>query len=315
MRLEGNKSDGKELIALCKTHYEHDHLELNRIHEFRQNYVPAKALWWYTRNSFVYKVLNMALRRQDIHILFLFRSFICDVRDCLKTLNSSQSMDKFCAYRGQLMSNQEISILQNSIGQFICVSSFLSTTIRRDTALFFLGEGQPDNNLQRVLFEIDVDGKRIHQNNTKTFADIKEYSDFNDEGEVLFMLGSIFRLKSIRLSSEKIWVIQMNLCNDDEHDLKEVLEQMGKQNGKGPTNLRSLGKLLWMMGELELSEKYYCRLINQLPGNGFWLEVLYEDLTRITSQNRRYDESLIWQKKLNELESKSSLNNNKKQSK
>lgn len=310
MRLDDDK---KELIDYCKAQYEYDHQELGRVYEFQEDYVPGKALWWYTRNSFVYKTLNVALRHQDIHMLFLFRSFIRDVHECLKTLNSDQSMDKFRVYRGQLMSNDEIITLKNSIGQFISVHSFLSTSVRRETALCFLGEGQPINNLQKVLFEIDVNPERIHQNSIKSFADINEYSDFNGEGEVLFMLGSIFRLKSICLNSKQIWVIQMNFCSDDEHDLKRVLEHMRKQNGKGPTNLRTLGKLLWMMGELHLAEKYYCRLIKQLPFNTFWLYVLYEDLMKITSQNRKYDESLGWQQKLHDLESKTSLNKGKRQ--
>lgn len=106
----------------------------------------------------------------------------------------------------------------------------------------------------------------------------------------------------------------MKLYSDDEHDLKEVLELMRQQNGKGPTNLRTLGKLLWVMGELHLAERYYCRLIKQLPFNDFWLSVLYDDLMRITSQKHEYDESLRWQKKLHELKDTNFLKKNKEQS-
>lgn len=204
LRLEANEIDQEELIDYCKTKYQHDKLELDRIGEFQKTYVPGKALLWYTRNSFVYRDLNRALRHQEIHMLFLFRSFVCDVCNRLKTLNNCQSKKKFRVYRTQLMSKDEIRTLQNSINQFISINSFLSTSVQRETALFFLGEGQPANNLQKVLFEIDVDPERIHANSTTAFADINEYSVFNDEGEVLFMLGSIFRLKSVRHDENQI---------------------------------------------------------------------------------------------------------------
>lgn len=315
MRLKIHRIDKEELISCCETKYQHDHLELARVWEFRDRYEPGKALWWYTRNSFVYRDLNSALRCQDIHTLFLFRSFILDVCNCLKTLNKSQSKTKFRVYRTQLMSNDEINTIRNSIRQFISINSFLSTSTQRETALFFLGDGKPSKNLQKVLFEIDVDPAKIHPNSTKAFADINKYSDFADEGEVLFMLGSIFRLKSVHCDQNRIWIVQMNLCSDDDHDLKAVLEHMREQNGKGPTNLRTLGKLLWVMGELPLAYKYYCRLIDQLSDHEYWLSLVYEDLMRITSQNHDYDESLKWQKKLHQLKDKTSSNNNQKESK
>ena len=50
--------------------------ELKMIKEFETNYLSAYALWWYTRNSFLYKMLNKALRVQNIHLLYLFRFFM-----------------------------------------------------------------------------------------------------------------------------------------------------------------------------------------------------------------------------------------------
>ena len=104
-------------------------------------------------------------------------------------------------YRSQMMSSDELDDLKQHIGQFISINSFFSTSTNRTTALFFLGDTTSLIDLERVLFEIDADPKMV---TTKPFADISKYSDFTDESEVLFMIGSIFRLKSIN-------------CNDDQY--------------------------------------------------------------------------------------------------
>jgi hypothetical protein len=49
------------------------------IDEFEMDYSSENALWWYSRDSFLYGMLNKALRTQDIDTLFLFRFFIRDI--------------------------------------------------------------------------------------------------------------------------------------------------------------------------------------------------------------------------------------------
>ncbi|CAF5228654.1 unnamed protein product, partial [Rotaria magnacalcarata] len=61
LRLKTNKADKKELIDHCKQQYQGNSVELSNLREFREDYSPKKALWWYTRESFFYKTLNAAL--------------------------------------------------------------------------------------------------------------------------------------------------------------------------------------------------------------------------------------------------------------
>ncbi|CAF1521603.1 unnamed protein product, partial [Rotaria magnacalcarata] len=58
LRLKTNKADKKELIDHCKQQYQGNTAELSNLREFREDYSPEKALWWYTRESFFYKTLN-----------------------------------------------------------------------------------------------------------------------------------------------------------------------------------------------------------------------------------------------------------------
>ncbi|CAF1100458.1 unnamed protein product [Adineta steineri] len=270
LRLKSTDIDKNELIKLCENEYQGNHIELNNLREFQQDYSPDKVLWWYTKESFFYKTLNAALRTQNIHMMFLFRSFIYDI---YRQLQKSQSKKFVRVYRCQLMSNDEINSLKQNL------ASDITTQI----------------NSERVLFEIDADPKIV---NTKPFADISKHSHFPDESEVLLMTGSIFRLDNIYRDDDEIWIIRMTLCNDDEHDLRQVLMYMKEQIGSGEMNFRILGNVLSDMGKFDLAEKYFTRSLEQLTSNDPLHISLYEDLGKLASQRGDYDMSMEWRQTL-----------------
>ncbi|CAF0738460.1 unnamed protein product [Adineta steineri] len=301
LRLESTETDKNELINCCQNEYVGNFTELNNLREFQQHYSADRVLWWYTKETFFYKTLNAALRTQNIHMIFLFRSFI---RDIHQQLQKSQSKQPLQVYRSQLMSIDELDGLRNNIDQFISISSMFSTSKQRTTALFYLGDITTKFNSERVLFEINADSKMA---TTKPFADISEYSHFPEDSEVLFMIGSIFRLNNIDRNDDQIWIIKMTLCNDDEHDLKQVLMYMKQQIENEETNLRTLGKLLWKMGKFDLAEKYFNRLLQELPSSDPLLSSLYEDLGELASQTGDYDMSVQWHQKFLAIRNKNQL--------
>ncbi|CAF4287003.1 unnamed protein product, partial [Adineta steineri] len=206
LQLKSTEIDKNELINLCKNEYEGNYTELNNLHEFEQDYSPDKVLWWYTKETFFYKTLNAALRTQNIHMIFLFRSFIYDI---YRELQKYQSKSLLQVYRSQIMSIEELDGLKNNIGQFISINSMFSTSKQRTIALFLLGDITTQIDSERVLFEIDADPNIA---TTKPFANISKHSYFPDESEVLFMIGSIFRLNNINRNDDQIWIIKMTLC-------------------------------------------------------------------------------------------------------
>ncbi|CAF0847220.1 unnamed protein product [Adineta steineri] len=301
LRLKSNQIDKNELINYCQNEYEGNYTELNNLHEFEKDYSPDKVLWWYTKETFFYKTLNAALRTQNIHMIFLFRAFIHDIH---QQLQKSQSKRPLQVYRSQLMSIDELDDLKNNIGQFISINSMFSTSKERTTALFYLGDITTQIDSERVLFEIDADPKMV---TTKPFADISEHSHFPEDSEVLFMIGSIFRLNNIYRNDDQIWIIKMTLCNDDEHDLKQVLMYMKQQIDSDETNLRTLGNILWEMGKFDLAEEYFIRSLKQLPPNDPLYISLYEDLGKLASQRGDYDMSVKWCQKLLACKEENSL--------
>ena len=61
------------------------------------------------------------------------------------------------------------------------------------------------------------------------------------------MIGSVFRLKSIKCDENQVWIIQMTLCSDDEHDLKQVLMYMNQL----PSNHPLISSVYEDLGQLE----------------------------------------------------------------
>ncbi|CAF1243350.1 unnamed protein product, partial [Rotaria sordida] len=290
LRMKTIQQDKEQFISLCNNQYEGNLAQLAMIHEFDEQYTSEKALWWYSRDSFLYKILNKALRTQNIDILFLFRFVIADIYQQLKQ-NQCQSFVQ--VYRGQVMFKEEVETLKISIGKFVSINSFVSTSLDRELALFFLTDASPSNDLERVLFEIDADPQFVI---SKPFADISKFSDFSNEEEILFMIGCIFRLIDIHQNNNKIWVIRMELRSDDEHDLKNLFEHMKKQYGgeNNEVNLLLFGEVLRQMGKYDLAEKFFHRLSNELPSNDSSLSDLYYSLGLIMKDKSDYDSSLQW---------------------
>jgi hypothetical protein len=207
LRMKSTSVEKNDLVTVCKKEYEGNAQELSIINEFEKNYAPFRAIWWYTRQSFLYRLLNKALRVQNIDLIYLFRFFIRDLHNQLLTCQCPMIIH---VYRGQLMVQEELDILKNSIGKYISINSFFSTSFNRDLALVF---SRNTDHYERVLFDIQANPELA---NEKPFADISTQSYFPDELEVVFMLGSIFQLVSIEYDTDGIWIIHMILSSGDE---------------------------------------------------------------------------------------------------
>ncbi|UJR08359.1 hypothetical protein I4U23_012630 [Adineta vaga] len=171
--------------------------------------------------------------------------------------------------------------------------------LQRDVASFYMDDGNSQDNLVKILFEISA---KPHRNEKTLFSNISLHSDFDIEMEVLFAPGCIFRLNDINCDKNQIWTIRMTLCIDDEHDLKLVFNQLKLQNEMQPKDLQTLAEFLVKMGKFDPAEKYFYRSIKQLPPGHPSLLRVYRGLADIASQTGDLDRSLQWQKKLVSLQ-------------
>jgi len=290
LRLPSAETDRNELITFYQ-----NNTQLKHLTEFRETYSSDKAIWWYTRESFFYRTINTTLRSDQIHNMFLLRSFILDIQ---RQLEKYQFQTRIQVYRSQIMSKNQFKTLRQSQGQLISVNSFFSTTKHRELAIFMLGDGDDIVDWERVLFEIDADPQI---NKTKPFADISQLSYFPNENEILFIAGTIFRIEKIFRDENQLWIVEMTLCSDDDNHLKDILKDKKKEIGNGQTNLFILGKFLQGIGEFDLAERYFTRLLNELPLNDLLRGDVYDELAKVLSQNKKPDESIQWRQKYNEF--------------
>ncbi len=291
VRMKPIDDSKQQLITLCNHEYQNNGVQLSLIREFDNEYTSDQALWWYIRDSFLYRMLNKALRVQNIDLLILFHSLITDIYQQLK---DNQCLSPIHVYRSQIISDDELNTLRESIGKFISINSFLLTSTNHHAVLGFLRDCHVLDGLHRVLFEIDADPAVI---TSRPFANISSFSNVENEDEVLFMVGSVFRLVDIhRDDDEQLWMVRIKLCGDDEYKLNEVFDELRKEygNGEKEINLRFFGDILRQMGKYDQAENIYRRLLNELSANDPCLAHLYRSIGILYRAKMEYDSSLQW---------------------
>ncbi|CAF5018139.1 unnamed protein product, partial [Rotaria socialis] len=139
-------------------------------------YESHKAIWWYTRESFLYRLMNKALRVRNTELIFLFRTVI---RDIYEQLVVHQCQKRVIVYRGQILSIMEYKKLEKSCGSIISLNSFLSTSLNRRIAERFVQKNMhlcASGDYVVVIFEIEADpsvvGTMKNGKNRRPFAQI-----------------------------------------------------------------------------------------------------------------------------------------------
>jgi hypothetical protein len=199
----------EKFIEECCILYEHNLTMLNAIKEFSNTYVPEDAIRWYTRDGFLYKVLNRILREQNQQAIQLLHFLIYDLNRQLNnelriTEQEWMKADTVHLYRGQLMSIEELQQLRKNKGEKLFVNSFLSMTTDLAVANMFSGAGAfgPDDPMQSVIFHIEWADFIPKQG----LADIHRLSYNGDEGEILLSpTYTINLLDCVYDEKERVW--------------------------------------------------------------------------------------------------------------
>lgn len=213
---------------VLKEYYAENEAEIRMIENFKISYKPHEALSWYTRPTFLYRIMNKGLRQHKIEQTFLFGFFIQDIYRQLQLEHETfTTVDAHITkvFRGQIMHIQEIHRL--SPCENIVMNSFLSTTKDRSVALLFLDSmANSDNEFQRVFIEIDlpttiekeeVEKQKQTRIRSRPFADISHLSSIEDESEILFMIGTLFIVRYFGYNEkEKLWTLKLVLNYDNQ---------------------------------------------------------------------------------------------------
>ncbi|CAF3854051.1 unnamed protein product, partial [Rotaria sp. Silwood1] len=253
----------KEMIDICRNYYRKNKKELSNIDEFERTYKPENAIYWYTKQTFVYRVVNKALRTEDYEAMLTLRFFIVDLCKNLKQKyddmkEKMSNSNLIISYRGLKLTSQEIYNLKHNIGTNIVTNGYLSTSRSKNVAYTFAKKGTKCPNVETVMLEIDVD----ISTSTTSLADIAQYSDYpEEEEEILFDLGASFAIDAIDYENiQKMWHIKLKAIS--KHSSLINIETLLKgHNSEKDMNIL-LGKLLYKVERFALCRKYFNNLIN-----------------------------------------------------
>ncbi|CAF3577351.1 unnamed protein product [Rotaria sp. Silwood1] len=261
LRLPRDNHAKQQMIEFCQHYYRGNEKELKFIHEFEYDYKSNMAIEWYTKETFLYKIVNKALRTEDIEQLRIFRFFIADLSFNLaieyeKLKNKIEKI--LLLYRGLKMEEEELKTLKQNEGSLISTNGFLSTSRSKNVALKFAKKSPKRSDIVPVLYEIECN---IQELDTIIFADITEFSVYANESEVLFDLGSTFEIISVKEDFQlNLWLIKLRASNKGTKIAKEYIELNRKEEEETSIEL-IFGKLLADMGQYDQALKYFQNLL------------------------------------------------------
>ncbi|CAF3925960.1 unnamed protein product, partial [Rotaria sp. Silwood2] len=256
LEMKHDDSSKSKLVEFCQAQYADSVLQLGLIDEFEQEYNNALAIEWYTKESFLYAMLNRALRNQDIETIMKMGFFLQDLHQRIAEMHTQQSEtrdnNKFIVYRGQGMTPEEIEKIQTSQGGLLSFNSFLSTTLDEKVSLHFAEKAYTNPHVIAVLFHMEINPKI----SSLPFAFIDKQSTYKYESEILFSMHTVFRIMGSQKLKERFWQVNLALTSDNDEQLKNLTDYMRKELGEG-TSLNKLGHLMLKMGEFNQAEEIY----------------------------------------------------------
>ncbi|CAF0799761.1 unnamed protein product [Adineta steineri] len=255
----------QDIVHFSKNYYRDNEKQLEFIDDFERNYNSKDCIKWYTKSCFLFKLINKALRTEDIDQLHTFRLFIADLSLNLATEHQKlkeryKDKETILLYRGTQLQNEELQRLQENVGNLISTNGYLSTSYSRTVALMFAGNST--NTKNAVVFEIEC--PLISFTDSLIFADIRDYSIFQEEEEVLFDLGATFKILSIDEEKPlKLWIIKMKATEEGANVARDYIELNRKDLYEEFSPHLMFGRLLTDMGKYDQSLKYFKNLLNE----------------------------------------------------
>ncbi|CAF1625644.1 unnamed protein product, partial [Adineta ricciae] len=224
----------KELISFARQEYEGNDAELVIIDEFENDYEKSRAIWWFTRQCFLSKMLNKALRVPEADVLFKLRLFIQHLHHQISNESISiPSGEDFLVYLGQTIHQNDLEDLQknSSTNDLLVFSQFLSGTTDLSKAI------QTARNLPTLSEEyIPV---ILHFNltsNTKYANTSSLRYGVDDDNDVLLnigLMGRIIQIEKVHQNQNNIASIYLTLVEIKNERILQQLLQAKRNEVKG----------------------------------------------------------------------------------
>lgn len=144
-----------------------------------------------------------------------------------------------------------------------------------------------------VIFQITVDPTV----QGRPFANIDQLSCMNDEHEILFSIGTIFRIESVNLEIDTIWLVKLTWTNECSEQLKKMKQLIGlldfytNQNIGDHPSILTFGLFLSKMGLLRQATSFYVYLRKILPFDHPDRAVLHNNLGEVLRKRNYFNQA------------------------
>jgi tetratricopeptide (TPR) repeat protein len=290
-QMSADEQSKQDMLEKCTDYYRGNRRELKKIEQFRETYIREEAIKWYTRDCFLYRLLNKALRTENIELLYSFRFFIIDLCNQLEIQRCKWKKKRVTKlYRGQRMPKEEFMRLQRSIGTLISTNGFLSTSRDLTVSLTFAGQDLEDtDDRYSVLFIIYIDSSLT----SFDFADVYDKSEIPSEKEVLLSHDASFKIDSIeRNSTFNVWEVKLT-ATDDGSDYVQQYKLLFQESMKDQSPTVLFGAFLWRdMEYLEHAKMYFEKLLQKLPTNHPDIPFVHNYIAAVYYEKNEWDLAL-----------------------
>lgn len=205
MGINIDMEESKEImLKQCRIEYENNKTTLNDIETFRETANANNILQWYTKDGFLYRLLNKVFRTQNTELICKFQYAIILLYQKFQSLSICQTNDPKIVYRGQSLDPKTIEKLKANEGHLISMNTMLSTSRNETTARGFI-----QGAISSVIFKIHI--PEHIANEYKPFIDIAHLSSMRHEEEILFFIGTVFLINSVTQENDSNWIIELTL--------------------------------------------------------------------------------------------------------
>ncbi|CAF1179523.1 unnamed protein product [Adineta steineri] len=117
-----------QIIEECQKYYKTNKKELINIDDFKRNYKSEDAIQWYIKQTFIYRLINKALKYENYQILLIFKIFIKDlcenIQKKFQLFKLKQNSNSVLSYSGLFLSNPRLENLKQNIGKILTTNTF-----------------------------------------------------------------------------------------------------------------------------------------------------------------------------------------------
>jgi tetratricopeptide (TPR) repeat protein len=288
----------QEFLIYCREQFAGNTAESKHVDKLENEYSHHQPIWWYTCGSFLYSMLNRALRMMEIDLIIKMGFFIRDLHDQITTLHFEQNgeynpTNSFSVYRGQGLTETDFDQLLKTKDGLMSFNNFLSTSLDEAVSFAFAESNQSDPALIAVFFKITV----APSIPSTPFANLRNASYYQQEEEILFSMHSVFRIGVINQidGNNRFWQVGLTLTGDTDPQLHAVTKCLSDET-RGSTGWHRLGNLMMKLGNFNKAEEL-CQVLLTQTTNESKKQYVYQMLVLVKEGQGDYEKAIEFYQK------------------